>query len=250
MKLYDLVKYLDQYLMTDKFQDYAPNGLQVEGNPEVQKIAIGVSANLELFQKAKQMNADTIIVHHGILWDFHSRVIKGSYKLRIEYLLNNNFNLLAYHLPLDAHPDIGNNIVACRDLDFKNIRSFGQYKGKEIGFWGTVDGISKVDFKKKIDQYYQFESLMFDFGPDIIHSIGIISGGAQAEFQQAINLGLDCYITGEVSEYIMHSAKEEKKHFISAGHYATERVGIKALGNKIKSELNMEVNFIDVPVPV
>ena len=248
--LEELVSYLDEYMEIDRIQDYCPNGLQVEGSPKIKRIATSVSANLEFFEKALDYGANALLVHHGVLWDFHSRVLKGSYKDRIQFLLQNNISLIAYHLPLDAHHKIGNNIISCLNLGVKNPEKFGEYKNVPIGYQGKIDPVSPADFKKRVDQYFNHQSIMFDYGTDSIQSVGIISGAAQSEFLQAIEMGLDCYITGEVSEHTMHLAKEEKTHFIAAGHYAGERVGVNALGEHVAEKFNCEVKFIDVPVPV
>lgn len=248
--LESIINYINDYLQVEDVADYCPNGMQVEGNRNVCKIATSVSANLEFFEKAKECGANLLLVHHGIVWDSHKGLIKGSFRKRIKYLLDNNLTLLAYHLPLDMHPQIGNNVLSCLGLNIVDLKPFGKLKNSTIGFWGKCDSITPDALKKKVDKYFAHTSLMFSFGKDTIQSVGVISGGAQGEFQQAIDLNLDCYITGEVSENVMHLAKEEGMHFIAAGHYATERAGIKALGELVGKNFKVEVEFIDVPVPV
>ena len=227
-----------------------PNGLQVEGNKNIRKIVTGVSASVELFEKAVEIEADTIIVHHGIIWNFERPLYKGSYKKRVKMLFDNNINLLAYHLPLDAHPEVGNNIQIARNLDLKNITPFGEYKGKVIGFKGDLPAVESEDFFLRIEKNINIDTLFFPFGPKKINKVGIISGGAQNDVKQAVLEGLDFYLTGEVSEHILHYVKEEKIHFASCGHHATERFGIIALGEHLKNKFNLDVKYIDIPNPV
>lgn len=250
MELKKLIQKLDQYLDIGRFKDYGPNGLQVVGNQTISKVAIGVSANMEFFERAVQWGAECCVVHHGIFWDFHPRILKGVLKARVKFLLQHDVSLLAYHLPLDAHSQVGNNVISARALGLIKLKRFGEYKGNLIGYWGECSPILASAFKKKADKYFSSTCLMYDYGPKKIQSVGIISGAAQSEFQQAIDLDLDCYITGEVSEHTMHLAKEAKKHFIAVGHYAGERVGIQALGQYIEKKFPVQVRFIDVPVLV
>jgi dinuclear metal center YbgI/SA1388 family protein len=249
MKCTDLSKYLQQYLKVDEFNDLCPNGLQVEGEFEVTKVVTSVSASVELFEKAIEVGADTIIVHHGIIWNFERPVYKGSYKQRVKMLLDNNINLLAYHLPLDAHLEVGNNIQIARNLNLENITPFGEYNGKLIGVKGDLPAINDDELFLKIKEKINIDTLFFPYGPHKINKIGIISGGAQKDLKQAVSHELDMYITGEVSEYNMHYAKEERIHFASCGHHATERFGVIALGEHIKNMFNLDVKFIDIPNP-
>jgi dinuclear metal center YbgI/SA1388 family protein len=246
----DLSTFLLSYLRTDDYTDDCPNGLQVEGTKEVKKIFTAVSASVELFKIAETQNADTIIVHHGIIWNFERPLYKGGYRERIRILLANNMNLYGFHLPLDAHEEIGNNAQLCRQLDVKNMRPFGNIKGQYIGMKGEINKINKKSFFKQISSLVERDPLIFDFGPDQIEKVGVISGGAQKYFDQAVSDGLDVYVTGEVSEHIMHYAKEEKIHFVSAGHYATEKFGIIALGQLLEKKFDVEIKFIDINNPV
>ena len=246
----ELSNFLARYLKTDEFKDDCPNGLQVEGKNEVKKIITSVSASVELFEYAVSQKADTVIVHHGIIWYFERPLYKGGYRERIRILLANNMNLYGFHLPLDAHEEIGNNAQLCRKLDIENMRPFGDIKGQYIGMKGEINSSEKNVFFDKVKNVVDRDPLIFDYGPDQIEKVGIISGGAQKYFNQAVSAGLDVYLTGEVSEHIMHYAKEEKIHFISAGHYATERFGILALGELLESKFDVEVNFVDIENPV
>ncbi len=245
-----ILTYLNRFLKIDEFDDLAPNGLQVEGQAHITKIITGVSACVELFEKAIALNAQAIIVHHGIIWNFERPLYRGSYKKRLKLLLENDLNLFAYHLPLDAHEIVGNNIQMAKQLELMDIEPFGDYKGMKLGFSGQVEPISSKKFFNRVKTLINEHALIFPFGPEKITSVGIISGAAQKEIQQAVLKGLDVYITGEVSEHIMHYAREEGIHFIAAGHYATERYGIIALSRHIKTKFKVDVEFIDIPNPV
>ena len=241
-----IIKYLDELLNITEFTDYCPKGLQVEGKLHVKKIVTGVSASRELFEKAHANSADMVIVHHGIFWDKDSRVIQGALKKRLISLLSKDITLLAYHLPLDAHQGIGNNGLAARALGIQTPTPFA-----EVGLYGQlVDPYESEALFKKVSEFYGSELLKFTYGPPEIRSIGICSGGCQGHLVDAINLNLDCFITGEAGEFVMHLAKESKIHFIAAGHYATECPGIKALGEHLAEEFEVEVEFIDIPNPV
>ncbi len=250
MRRDELTEYLNEYLQIDKFKDYGPNGCQVEGHREVKKIVTGVSACVELFEKAIEKKADAILVHHGIIWNFERPVYRGGYKKRVKMLLNNDINLFAYHLPLDAHAEVGNNIRLAKILDLKTLEPFGDYNGTFIGYKGEISGSEAMDVFDSIKSQINPDAVIFPFGPDVIRSVGIISGGAQKEVKQAVLQGLDLYITGEVSEHILHYVKEEGIHFVAAGHHATERFGIIALGEHLNKKFGVDVEFVDIPNPV
>jgi dinuclear metal center YbgI/SA1388 family protein len=239
-----IIEYLDERLAVDQFQDYGPNGLQVEGKEKINNAVTAVSASQELFEKAADLNAEIIIVHHGILWDRDERVIKNNFKRRLKTLFEHEISLLAYHLPLDKHPDIGNNAIAAKQLGMTNLEELGT-----VGLAGHID-LSIEELTKKIKQVFQVNPLIFSYGPDQIKKIGFCSGGAAKDMTFAIKARLDAFITGEASEPTMHMAKEENIHFIAAGHYATERFGIQALGKELEKKFNISVQFIDIPNPV
>jgi dinuclear metal center YbgI/SA1388 family protein len=241
----EIIHYLNEYLQVALFKDYGPNGLQIEGREQVSKIATAVSASVQLFERAAEIGADMIIVHHGMLWKKNSRVVKGGYKRRLETLLNNEMTLLAYHLPLDKHPVIGNNALAAEALHVKNRVEFA-----EVGLMGEVKPCPLDVLLKNITGFYQSNPLVFAYGPEQIERIGLCSGGAQRSIVEAIDLGLDAFITGESSEVTMHLAQEGDIHFIAAGHYASERPGIQALGQHVARQFELPVEFIDIPNPV
>ncbi len=250
MKRDELVQYLNDLLHINEFSDLGPNGLQVEGRSEIRRVVTGVSACVELFERAIALKADAIIVHHGIIWEFERPVFRGGYKKRVKLLLEHNINLLAYHLPLDAHEQFGNNIRIAKILGLQEVEPFGEYKGKQIGFKGRLAKIPEAEFLQRIKEKINTQALIFPFGPKKISTVGIISGGAQKDVKQAVAEGLDAFITGEASEHILHYAKEEGIHFIAAGHHATERFGVLALGDHLREMSGLEVHFVDIPNPV
>ncbi|MDZ7294963.1 MAG: Nif3-like dinuclear metal center hexameric protein [candidate division KSB1 bacterium] len=241
-----IVTYLNDLLQPQLFEDYGPQGLQVEGKAHVRKIVTGVSASLELFEQAHIRGADMVIVHHGLFWDRESRVATGALKKRLTALLTNDISLVAYHLPLDAHPTFGNNAVAARALGILDPQRFAT-----VGWWGRLSEplLARVLFNK-IQILYDKTPLIFDYGPDSVETVGIVSGAGAHRLQEAVALGLDCFVTGEASEASMHLAKESGLHFVAAGHYATERLGIKVLGEQLAQEFGIEVEFLDLPNPV
>ena len=245
-----LLNFTNDYLKINDFRDLCPNGLQVAGQEDVKNVITAVSASVALFRKAIEHGADTIIVHHGIIWDFERPRYTGGYRERIQLLLSHNINLLAYHLPLDAHPETGNNAQLAKMLELSDTVPFGDYKGNYIGIRGQTEPIESSLFFEKIETQLGRKPLIFPYGPETISQVGIISGGAQKEFQQAVAAGLDLYLTGEVSEHIMYYAQEEHIHFVSAGHYATERYGIQALGALLRNKFDLDVTFIDIDNPV
>ena len=241
----EIISYVNEYLRISDFRDYGPQGLQVEGRSIVEKIVTGVSASAEFFEKAAERGADMIMVHHGILWDRDTPVINGGTKRRLLTLLQHDITLLAYHLPLDKHPDLGNNALAAKALGMTELEEF-----TEVGWMGTISPASFEDVLERVKTLYESEPLVFNYGPEKIRRIGICSGGAERSIGEAIDLGLDMFITVEVAEPTMHLAKEGGIHFIGAGHYATERLGIRALGEHVAEKFDVDVEFVDIPNPV
>lgn len=250
MRRQKLLDYLDKFLNTQGFSDYGPNGLQVEGRENIQLIVTGVSASVELFQQAVELKADAVIVHHGIIWDSERPVYRGSYKLRVKMLLEQDINLLAYHLPLDAHPKIGNAAQMAKILGLSDCESFGEYRGNWLGIKGQIAPQPAEEIFSIIREKINPSAIIFPFGPLKVEKVGIISGGAQKEIRQASAAELDLFLTGEASEFVLHYAKEERIHFVAAGHYATECFGIKALGEHLRQQFGLRVDFVDIPNPV
>jgi len=245
-----LVAYLDQYL-DSRGRDYGPNGLQVEGKEEIRKIVTGVSSCQELFVRAREAGADAILVHHGLFWEGMPRTLTGFQYRRVAELIRGEMSLVAYHLPLDRHPEVGNNAVAGREMGLTDLEPFGEHDGLPIGFKGRFpQPISAAELVDRCRKVYGQEPFAFLEGPDQVSTLGIISGGAQSDVYTAITEGLDAYITGEVSEWVMNVAREAKIHYLAGGHYATERLGVRALGEHLRERFGIEVEFIDVPNPV
>ena len=246
-----LVSYLDQYLDAARGRDYGPNGLQVEGREEIRKIVTGVSACQELFTRAREAGADAVLVHHGLFWEGMPRTLTGFQYRRVAELIRGEMSLIAYHLPLDRHAEVGNNALAGRELGLTDLEPFGLHEGLPIGFKGRFPSpLPAAELVELCRRVYAQEPLAFLEGPDPLRSLGIISGGAQRDFYTAIGDGLDAYITGEVSEWVMNVAREARVHYLAAGHYATERLGIRALGEHLKERFGIDAEFIDVPNPV
>jgi len=184
-------------------------------------------------------------INHGIFWDRDSRVLRGGLRERVRILLENDITLLAYHLPLDRHPQVGNNASAGRLLGLKEPAGFG-----ELGIAGTVDSLTIAELTDRVRGAFGREPLVFASGPPRIRRVGFCSGAAPGEVGTAISAGLDAYITGEVSLPVMHAAREGHIHFLAAGHYATEVPGIRALGDNLRERFGLEVEFVDIPNPV
>ncbi|MFN3653000.1 MAG: Nif3-like dinuclear metal center hexameric protein [Armatimonadota bacterium] len=251
MKRDEILGYLHDYLRVGEFRDYGPQGLQVEGRAEVRSVVTGVSGSVALFEKAAEVGADMVLVHHGIFWDRDSRVVKGALKRRLELLLRHELTLAAYHLCLDAHPEVGNNALAARRLGLANIRPWGESGGKAIGFRGEWEPAKPiVDALDEINLLYRSQALTFRNGPRQVRSVGIVSGGAQSMLGDAVEAGLDMFITGEASEYVMNMSLENGIHFVGAGHYNTETLGIRAVGEHLAERFGLQHLFIDLPNPV
>ncbi len=243
-KLKEVVDFLDNELGIKDVEDSSNNGLQVSGNSHVRKIAFAVDACLEVFEKAKDY--DMIIVHHGISWGDSLKYLTGINYSRVRFLVGNNISLYAAHLPLDKHKVYGNNAQFCRLFGFSNVKEFGDYNGQAIGFSGEKE-ISLNGFVKEINERLNTSCRVLDFGERQIKKIGVVSGGGSSALNEAIDKGLDCFVTGEIPHYAYHLAKEGRINLIAAGHYATESLGVKALMNLVKEKLNVEVKFIDAP---
>lgn len=245
-----LTAYLDQYL-DSRGRDYGPNGLQVEGKAEIRKVVTGVSACQELFVRAREAGADAVLVHHGLFWEGTPRTLTGFQYRRVAELIRGDMSLIAYHLPLDRHPELGNNALAGREFGLTDLEPFGFHDGLPVGFKGRFpESIPATELVDRCRRIYAQEPLVFLGGPTAVSTLGIISGGAQRDVYTAIDEGLDAYVTGEVSEWVMNVAREAGIHYLAAGHYATERIGIRALGEHVREKFGVEVEFIDVPNPV
>ncbi len=239
--LQDLFLYLQNLLSAADFADYCPNGLQVEGKRQVRKICFAVSASLATIDEAVKKGADVLIVHHGIFWNKDSYPVVGIKRDKLKLLLENQISLLAYHLPLDAHPSVGNNWKAASDLGFTDLEAFSSY-GVKAKMKPTDVGV----LQKKLEAYYGHPAHVALGGKKKVNSVAIISGGAHRSIDQAADEGVDCFITGSFDEPIWDIAHERKINFFALGHYATERIGILALMANLQKHFQIPCEFIDL----
>lgn len=235
--------------MPSKFSDNALNGLQVEGKRELHRIAIAVSASEAIINKAVQMGYDALVVHHGLFWKKDSVAVKGSLKSRLKPLLEHEIALYAYHLPLDAHLEIGNNWKAARDLNWSALTPFGNASGALIGVRGEFAPIDCHDFQKSLEEYFCHKATVAAFGKAKISKAALLSGGGYRWLEEAISAGVDAFITGSFDEPAWSLAQEGNIHFYALGHFATERVGPRALAERIQKQLSLEVHFLDEDNP-
>jgi len=251
VKLNDLIAYIAQRLEPGQFKDYCPNGLQVEGRGEVGKIISGVTASQALIDAAIEQQADAVLVHHGFFWKGENSCITGIKKRRIKALLDNDISLLAYHLPLDAHPEIGNNAQLGKLLGIDGFAGLEVGNPRSIGNTGELPvAMNAESFAEQIEKVLKRKPLLITGGDHQIKTIGWCTGGAQGYIEKAVELGLDAFVSGEVSEPTFHSAKENGIHYFAAGHHATERYGVKALGEELAQQFDLQHQFIDIDNPV
>ena len=248
MKIQELIDYTGQILQVERFRDYCPNGLQVEGRQEVRKIVSGVSASMQLLQAAHAAGADLILVHHGYFWRNEDPVVVGIKRKRLQFLLQHELNLLAYHLPLDAHPEFGNNV------------QLGRLMGLEVQRWAgeqNLLALSDLAQPQALSDFVQHLAVSLNRAPlvigDVARQVGRVAwctGAAQSYMELAISQGVDVFISGEISEQTVHLARESGVAYIAAGHHATERYGVQALGRHLAERFGLEHTFIDIDNPV
>ncbi len=243
-----LLEYANELLKVNQFNDYCPNGLQVEGREEVSHIVSGVTASRALIEAAITASADAILVHHGYFWKGGDPVITGIRRRRIGLLIESNINLIAYHLPLDAHPELGNNACFGKLLD---IMPGGVLDSTGIGMTGELpESLSIEELAAKITRILGRIPQVISIGDRPIKNIGWCTGAAQGYIEQAAALGLDAFVSGEISERTFHLAREYGIHYIAAGHHATERYGVQALGNHLAEHLGITHQYIEIENPV
>lgn len=248
MLLNDLRDYIASLLEPDRFRDFCPNGVQVEGRAEIRRIASGVTASQRLLKAAAAWNADAILVHHGYFWCNEDAAVTGIKKQRIAHLLQHDVSLLAYHLPLDAHAEFGNNVQLGQRLGFMERGRFGE---QDIACYGEmVQAQTLAQLTQKIAHSLQRTPLVIGEGDPTIRRIAWCTGAAQGYFEAAIALGVDAFLTGEISEQNVHVAQETGVVFIAAGHHATERYGVQALGTHLAENCGIEHQFFDLENPV
>jgi dinuclear metal center YbgI/SA1388 family protein len=249
MQLNELETYLNKLLNIDQFRDYCPNGLQVEGRNEVCRVVSGVTASFDFLQAAISAGAEAVLVHHGYFWRNEEPCVVGMKRRRLRALLENDLSLLAYHLPLDAHPELGNNAQLGCQLGFVEDGRFGE---QNLCMQGTppLQGMKLKELCRHIEAILLRKPLMIGDDTKTIRRIAWCTGAAQDYFDEAIRLGVDAFLTGEISERTVHMARESGVAFISAGHHATERYGVQALGEHISHKFGISHQFIDIDNPV
>ena len=250
-----IVADLDGLLRPAEFEDLGPNGLQVPpppGREEVTRVVTGVSAQRELIDRAVALRAELVLVHHGLFWDFKPTGLSPVLAERLRPLFERGIALAAYHLPLDAHPEVGNNAILSIALGCERHEPFGSYRGTPVGRAGTFagEGIAAEDLFTRVREVTGREPTVFAGGPERVRRIGIVSGSAAEVLDEAVALGLDAFLTGEPREHVMADAREAGIHFIAAGHYATETFGVRALGDRLAGRFGVDHVFVDVPNPV
>ncbi len=246
----ELRTYLNELLRVNEVGDYCPNGLQVEGNRNIKKIVTGVTASQALLDKAIEKEADAILVHHGYFWKGEAQPIVGMKKKRLTTLLVNNMNLFAYHLPLDVHPELGNNRQLGNLLGVEQITAASGVKPTGVVMQGKLPFPTMPnDVKNSLEKHLGRSVLLEGPLDKEINTVAWCTGGGQNFIEQAVELGVDAFITGEVSEQTVHTAREMGIVFFAAGHHATERYGVKSLGEHLASHFDVIVDFVDIDNP-
>jgi dinuclear metal center YbgI/SA1388 family protein len=250
--LQTIVDHLDSILDPDAYDDYGPNGLQVPGRETVETVVTGVSANAELFARAREIGADLVLVHHGLFWAGPPRPLDRAAKRRLQLLFDADMSLAAYHLPLDGHPEPGNNALLAGAIGCTSSEPFGRHKRATIGVLGRLpdDGIAADELVARVRAATDREPLAFTDGPVRVRTVGIVSGAGADYLEDAIAAGLDAFVTGEPIERAMARAQEAGVHFLGAGHYATETFGVRRLGDLLTARFGVRHIFIDVPNPI
>ncbi len=245
-----LLQEIEQFLNVNAISDYCPNGLQVEGKAQIKRIVSGVTASQALIDAAIELQADAILVHHGYFWKGEDQRVIGMKQRRIKALLTHDINLLAYHLPLDVHPEVGNNVQLAQRLGLTVTGPLEPGNPRSVGLIGTLDTpLSAKDFAARIESVLGRAPLVFDQHKPI-QSVAWCTGGAQGYIEQAIAAGVDAYLTGEVSERTFHEAQENGISFFAAGHHATERYGVQALGEWLVKRFGIEHHYVECDNPV
>jgi dinuclear metal center YbgI/SA1388 family protein len=249
----DIIAHLDDQLDARGFADYGPNGLQVPGPQEIGTVVTGVSASAELFEQAAARGADLVLVHHGLFWQGAPLELDDAAARRLKLLFTHDMALAAYHLPLDAHLEVGNNALIAKALGCVSWTGFGEHRGRTIGVAGSFDGdgIDRDELVSRVRAVcHDREPLAFAEGPERVRSVGIVSGAGADHVTEAVATGLDAFITGEPAERVMTYAREHAITFIAAGHYATETHGVRALGEGLAETFGVDHAFVEVWNPI
>jgi dinuclear metal center YbgI/SA1388 family protein len=246
-----LILFLDELLDAASFDDYGPNGLQVVGRDEVRRVASGVSAHRELFERAAAAGADMVLCHHGLFWGSGHTTVDARLRGRLRALFDADMSLAAYHLPLDAHPEVGNNALICSGLELRRGEPFGEARGRAIGFVGHAEEPLALEaLAERCCALFGRDPLVLEGDGRPVSRVGIVSGGGGSSLADAIRLGLDAFVTGEPEEPAMADARESGVAFLACGHYATETFGPRRLGELLAERFGVEHEFVDVPNPV
>ena len=250
-KLQDIIQWCDQTLKSPEFKDYAPNGLQIEGKTEVHKILVAVTASQDAIDAAIRENADLLLVHHGYFWKGEAYPITGMRGKRIKSLIQHDISLLAYHLPLDSHPSLGNNAAIADLLELERIETLDPSERHPIGNIGYLNQPMPVEeFKKFVSEKLKFDVTHLPADKNMIEKVGFCTGGAQDFIVKAAEQGCDAYISGEVSERTFYEAKELDVHYFACGHHATERYGVQRLGQAISEQFDIEYVYFELNNPI
>jgi len=244
VKVVDIIDTIDAILQPQRLKDSAPNGLQVPGSEAVSRIVTGVSASRALIDRAVELDAGLVLCHHGLFWDFHPTGLSPVVAERLRRLFRHDIALAAYHLPLDAHPTIGNNALLAERLGAAGHEAFGDV-GRRAQFPG--DGIPIEELAARVETVTGRVPLLQGRGPELVQTIAIVSGAAASMLPEAIAQGLDAFLTGEPREHVMADAEEAGIHFLAAGHYATETFGIRRIGELLEERFGLEHHFVDLP---
>lgn len=245
-----LTAFIDDILQSARIKDYCPNGLQVEGKMHIKTVVTGVTASQALIEQAIALQADALLVHHGYFWKNEAPEVVGMKQRRLKALLQHDINLLAYHLPLDIHPTLGNNAQLAQLLGLTQWVAVPGVEPNGVLQQGEY-AIAKplADIALLLEQQLGRPVLLQDAGIGAVRKLAWCTGGGQSYIEQAAAAGTDLFITGEVSEKTIHCSRELGIHFIAAGHHATERYGVKALGEYLAAQLGLTVHFVDIPNP-
>ncbi len=241
-----IVAFADDLLEAGEFRDALPTGLQLPGAPDVRLVVSGVTASLELFARAADAGAQMVLVHHGLFWERDPRAIGAVMRERLRALFDHDLSLVAYHLALDAHPEIGNNANVARQLGIEDRKRFTEW-----GWGGRIpQALSIADFSHRVQDVMGRMPLVFPYGPEEVERVAVLTGGAARYVATAVEEGYDLFLTGEAAEPTKHAAKEAGIHFVAAGHYATETSGVQALAQRIADQFEVQWEFVDLPNPV
>lgn len=249
--LNEIIQWCDQTLKSPEFKDYAPNGLQIEGKADVQKILCAVTASQTAIDAALEYGADLLLVHHGYFWKGEAYPITGMRGKRIKALIQHDISLVGYHLPLDSHPTLGNNAAIADLLELENLEQLDPTERHPIGNIGYLkQAMSSEAFKKYVSERLGFDAIHLPADKTSIYKVGFCTGGAQDYISKAASQDCDAYISGEVSERTFYEAQELNVHYYACGHHATEKYGVQRLAKAISEQFNIEYSYFELNNPI